>query len=788
MKKVFSRFLASLTITLALLSCSTDADNKNEDYNEGPLPQELLMYEEEMNPEYDSRTQALNAIFNPDELGQMVLVFDRSEWDAHLEYCDLNLDHEEMVKAKGFYFAKDNKKWFFKDIGFRIRGNTSRVRPEDFNGKYVPAHFALDFEEWIEDDTDKKLANSMKGLILKRFKDDPTYCREVYAYNMFRQSGIWIAPRAAYTQLIIQIQEEDDSFETINFGVYAMIEEIKKQFLKERTEELSEVGGGKLESNKGNLWKLSWPADFKNLDDNGIGEESSKKVKDSNGKLIGIDVKSFPYDYKGDSTLEEGKTQLKEFVAELNALPNCNDGNNDEADIATIKDFYTNKMDGDLFLRTYAVNVILGMWDDYWINNNNFYFYFDTNGKAYFIPYDYDNVLGVNGIGIDSAKHNPLEWGSLSDGNRPLIQKILQVPEYMEAYKSYLDEYSNEDSYFDDDKSITRIKKWHEMIKPYIYGSKLNYDFEQPNTDRYCGVYKEIADFPAEWGNPYKEYKLYTSGNMNYFTVRQNTIKQYLNKSSELILTLKAGDGYFYQSQSNYQIKSYAFTFKKGDSLQKILDANGDLVYKNTTFAESTTLNSLYRKFFTATLNLNGGIYNGSENSVNKLIPEVFYIDAFDIVPSKDGFIFGGWTETKDGTDYVRIMPSKNVTLYAKWVSSANVPYCFNDNGTITFTFRPNDFDVDCPDNATVYLMSSNCGWQVNDVYKLTKQDDGIYSITLNWDSQVKSGIEYFNGYKFLVKESNAWLGYGQYKHELPNSLAYYEGEHDNQMNFKIVY
>lgn len=291
-----------------------------------------------------------------------------------------------------------------------------------------------------------------------------------------------------------------------------------------------------------------------------------------------------------------------------------------------------------------------------------------------------------------------------------------------------------------------------------------------------------------------------------------------------MFLTLKSGDGYFYQSQSDYQIISYKFSFKKGDSLQKILDANGfngwtywynnddksflfgyekdgsfyypdwfcdangDLVYKNTTFAESTTLYTLYRKFYTATLNLNGGIYNGSENPVNKLIPEVFYIDDFDITPSKDGFIFGGWTETKDGTDYVRIMPSKNVTLYAKWVSSANVPYCFNDNGTITFTFCPTDFDVDCPDNATVYLMSSNCGWIENDVYKLTKQEDGIYSITLNWDSQVKSGIEYFNGYKFFIKESNTWLGYGQYKHELPNSLAYYEGENDNEMNFKIVY
>ena len=824
MKKVFLRFLAPLTITLALLSCSTGADNKNEDYNEWPLPEELLMYEEEMNPEYTSRTQALNAIFNPDELGQMVLVFDRSEWDAHLKYCDLNLDHEEMVKAKGFYFAKDNNKWFFKDIGFRIRGNTSRVRPQDFNGKYVPAHFALDFEEWIEDNSDKKLANSMKGLILKRFKDDPTYCREVYAYNMFRQSGIWIAPRAAYTQLIIQIQEEDGSFETINFGVYAMIEEIKKQFLKERTEELSEIGGGKLEDNKGHLWKLSWPADFKNLDDNGIGEESSNKVKDSNGKLIGIDVKSFPYDYKGDKTLEEGKTQLKEFVAELNALPNCNDGNNDEADIATIKEFYTNKMDGDLFLRTYAVNVILGMWDDYWINNNNFYFYFDTNGKAYFIPYDYDNVLGVNGIGIDSAKHNPLEWGSLSDGNRPLIQKILQVPEYMEAYKSYLDEYSNEDSYFDDDKSITRIKKWHEMIKPYIYGNKLNYDFEQPNTDRYCGVYKEIADFPADWGNPYKEYKLYTSGNMNYFTVRQNTIKDYLGTSGKLVLTLDAGKGFFYQNSSNYEIKSYAYTFEKGDSLQKILNANGfnywtawydddnpgflygyeengiyyypdwfcdkngDLVSETTTFSKSTTLYSLYRRFYTATLDLNGGSYNGSTDSVNKLIPEVYYISRFDITPVKNGYTFGGWTNTKDGTEVIERMPSEDSTFYAYWISpdSIYIPYAFNEDGTITFTFRPEYFNVTVNETNTIYLMSSNSNWQADSKYQLTKQDDGTYQLTLNWENDAKSGFDYFNGYKFLV--NNNWVGYDKYKGELPNSFAYYAGEHDNQMNFKIFY
>lgn len=702
MKKSLLKFLLPMTIVLSLLSCTINEDDEDVG-TEVDLPNELHMFEQEMNPEYDSRTKALDAIFNPDELGKIILVFDRSEWNKHLDYCDLELHHEENVVAKGFYFAKDNKEWFFKDIGFRIRGNTSRIRPQDFIGKYVPAHFALDFEEWLtkEDDADKKekkLAGAAKGLILKRFKDDPTYSREIYGYNMFRQNGIWIAPRAAYTRLIIQIQEADGSYETINYGVYAMIEEVKKQFLKERT---TPESGGNLTSNKGNLWKLSWPSDFKNIDANSIGEESSKKITDTNGNVTGIKVQSFPYDFKSGGLFEEAKTQLIDFINELNALPNCKDGNNDETDIATIKDFYTNKMDGDLFLKTYAVSVILGMWDDYWMNSNNFYFYFDESGKAYFIPFDYDNILGVNGLNTDIAKHSPIAWGNLDDGNRPLIQKILQVPEYMQAYKVYLDEFSNEESYFDDDKSIERIKKWQEMIKPYIYGRKLNYTFEQKNK-YFCKVYKEIADFPADWGSPYKKYTLYTPGDMNYFTVRQNTIKQHLGKSDTLILTLDAGKGYFFTKADPY-IKTYTFTFKKGDTLKKILNANnfqnwtvfysdndksflfgyeengifyypdwfcdeeGNWVDEYQTFTTSTVLGSIYRKFYNVTFDLNGGTYQGSTNSVKKLVPEVYYLKDFAFTPTIEGKAFWGWTLTPDGDDYVSRMPSEDITVYAKW-------------------------------------------------------------------------------------------------------------------------
>jgi hypothetical protein len=50
-------------------------------------------------------------------------------------------------------------------------------------------------------------------------------------------------------------------------------------------------------------------------------------------------------------------------------------------------------------------------------------------------------------------------------------------------------------------------------------------------------------------------------------------IKQHLGKSDTLILTLDAGKGYFFTKADPY-IKTYTFTFKKGDTLKKILNAN----------------------------------------------------------------------------------------------------------------------------------------------------------------------------------------------------------------------
>ncbi|MBP3561551.1 MAG: InlB B-repeat-containing protein [Treponema sp.] len=838
MKKGILSFLLAIGICFSFISCVQSLDpevNKEQEKQEEPKPnpspddnpqlqEGLYLYNNEMNPSYDSRTKALDSIFNPDELGEMVLVIDRSEWNKHLEYCDIDIEHEESVIAKGFYFAKDSKQWFFKDVGFRIRGNTSRRKPQDSAGNYIQSHFALDFEEWLTDEDkaanlDKKLAKSMRGVILKRFKDDSTYSREIYGYNLFRKNGIWIAPRASYTTLKIQIIDDLDldkdgdkaEFETVNYGVYGMIEEIKKRFLAERTEK---QGGGNFVGNNGNLWKCTWKGckpNFVKKEANSIGEEKVEPVRDSSGKVVQFDKETFTYDYKGDKTFEEGKTQLLAFMEELNNLPNCNDGNNDEADIATIKDFYTNKMDGDLFLRTYAINVILGMNDDYWVNNNNFYFYFDEDGKGYFIPYDYDNILGVSCVGdFDVGTKNPMEWGSLTDGQHPLIQKILQVPEYMQAYKTYLDLYSNEQSYFDDDKSIAQITKWQSMIQNYINSPDLKYK------DTTSSFEDKVADWCRD--NCDVDYKIYTPSSLNYFTVRQKAIKAYLNPSSEkLTLTINAGEGTFesgnktmtcefksldtikdIMKQNNIGIKqtdyaniSYAYE-KDGYYYYPdcFVDEKGNKVETSVALFDSIVLNVKYKKWIPVVLNFNGGMWN-DESFINKYVMEGGNIGN-DYIPYKEGYVFAGWTLTADKDDYVDTVGDKGITVYAKWISKSEIKPLYEysqDNTKVTFILRPADFGYNWPSSAnyTVRLMSSATGWSYNNDYHFTKQDDGSYTITLNY-SEIRDDFGGWAGFKFYVKETDDWLGPNKYKAVIaPEQIIYGDNPNDPDFRFELL-
>lgn len=470
---------------------------------------EKITIQENVGPELGSRTESLNYIFGTDSVAEITLTISRKEWDKLCTNYDKNPKNEDCVHAD-FEMKKGNNTWQISNIGMRLRGNTSRRRPQ-VDDKYYQAHFKLKFEEWCDDSgEEQKLAGCMKGLNLKRFKEDPAYVREVFGYNYFRRNGIWTAPRAGYAHLFINIEEENGTAKKLDYGVYAMIEEINKQFLKERSEITPEIGT-KFSDNKGDLWKCCWQS-----------SNGSSMATDYDGyRSFGVEEifldesKSLRYDYDLKTNKDElvrARSSFIDFIEELNKL-----NSEDE-----IKQFYESKMDVDLFLKTYACNVLLGMDDDYWRNHNNYYFYFDKNGKAYFIPYDYDNILGTNCFS-DTATRNPLDWGE-GVYEAPLIEKLLSVPEFKQKYVDYLLKLTEENVFVTENQTeITRLRG-------FVTGLISSNDIEYEDTS------KTIKDDVASWCSNYKEgrhYKLLSGDETsNYFKAKAKSIKKYTEKYS----------------------------------------------------------------------------------------------------------------------------------------------------------------------------------------------------------------------------------------------------------------
>jgi len=223
--------------------------------------------------------------------------------------------------------------------------------------------------------------------------------------------------------------------------------------------------------------------------------------------LNDAESQKYVYDLKTNKKqLDIAKNQLKNFVNDMNPLPSGS---------SQLKSYLEDRVDIDLFLRAYAVNVMVGMWDDYWVNTNNFYFYFDGDGKFYFIPYDYDNTLGTSFLMTNSGTQDMLAWGDLS-GERMLMRKIMSIPEYKEQYKNYIKELAQSDNLFKTEGSIVRINTWHSMISPYIAND--------------TGEDMVIADQPAGWGNC-SFYRIFSgndsggaNGNANFFKTKIKSI------------------------------------------------------------------------------------------------------------------------------------------------------------------------------------------------------------------------------------------------------------------------
>jgi len=266
------------------------------------------------------------------------------------------------------------------DVGVRLRGNTSRYSAKK--------SFKVSFNTFV---TGQKF-KGMEKMNLNGEHNDPSIIRAKLGWDILYSIGV-PASRANHVRLYINNQY---------YGLYMSVEHIDEEFVESRF-------GNK----DGNLYKCLYPADLTYRG----ASPSSYKFTANGYRVYDLKTNIAADDYSDIAQLIQVVTQTStsELPSKLEPIFNVNS-----------------------FLKYLAVEALIGHWDGYSYNKNNFYLYKNTStGKFEFIPYDVDNTFGIDWFNVDWATRNVTSWARSSE-DRPLTKKILSVDVYKKRYLFYV--------------------------------------------------------------------------------------------------------------------------------------------------------------------------------------------------------------------------------------------------------------------------------------------------------------------------------------------------------------
>jgi hypothetical protein len=305
-----------------------------------------------------------------------------------------------------FVFDDTEHRDTLENVGFRLRGNTSRFSEKK--------SFKISFNEYVSG----RKYQGVKKINLNGEHNDPTMIREKLFYDIWKKAGM-VERRTSFVKLFIN---------GAYYGLYTNLEEMEKEWLTRV-----------YEKNGGNLFKCTYPAD---LVYHGSNPQTYKDLENetvTGGRVYELQTNKSQDDYD----------RLTELITILNQQPAGSFATN----ISAI-------LNVDHFLKALALDVATGNWDDYSYNKNNYYLYENPLDSTFdFITYDPDNTFGVDWFGIDWATRDCRNWINKSMP-LPLSQKLMAIPEFSDRYQLFLDTIVNTITHPDSIFShIDRIKQ-----------------------------------------------------------------------------------------------------------------------------------------------------------------------------------------------------------------------------------------------------------------------------------------------------------------------------------------
>jgi hypothetical protein len=269
--------------------------------------------------------------------------------------------------------------------------------------------FKVDFNRFIA--TQK--FQGLEEMNLNGEHNDVSIMRTYLAQHLMRGAGV-PSSRTSYIQLYVNNEYK---------GLYIHLEHIDDEFL-----DLRFPGQA-----NGNLWKCAYGADLNWWGSNPSSYHSVYELKTNQDSA----------DY----------TALVHFIDVLNNTPASNF-------VCAIQEV----MDVDLFLRTIALEILMGQWDGYAYNKNNYFLYQrESDGKMVFLSYDLDNTFGIDWFGINWALRNVYNWAP-SNQPRPLYTKLLAVPYFKDRFTYHLTDILN--SVWDVTSLQAELEQKQQLISP----------------------------------------------------------------------------------------------------------------------------------------------------------------------------------------------------------------------------------------------------------------------------------------------------------------------------------
>jgi spore coat protein H len=402
------------------------------------------------------------------DLPTLRLSFSQQNWDLLLTSTS---DDREEVSADMTYI-KGGQEYILTNIGAKLSGNTSFTLPQRQNGSFIQASFTLDFDEFVDD----QVLSGVSELKLKRFNSDSTFVHEPLSNQIMHNFDVWTVHSSTHVRLEIQIANSEIHY----FGMYRANESVNRHEYLDKRFGTDNDGGALWQGN----YKDFGPALFSRItaDWAGIGD---------------FDQASFEYKGKG-SKYDEARAQLVEMAQNFTHLEG-----------ADFKDYVDQHINMPLFLKSMASEAVLGHWDGFWGNNNNYMFYIDESAVLHFIPFDTDNALGTSLFVDDVGLRDPFVFGRQST-TPLLVSKIMAIDEYRIEYAGYIRTLVEQDDLLRQQYAVDWIANVHSLIEDHL--------------DNVTGEHEVIADKPASWGNQ-SDYRLFDfSSGRSFYTTRQATV------------------------------------------------------------------------------------------------------------------------------------------------------------------------------------------------------------------------------------------------------------------------